>query len=338
MRRLKILATGGTGYLGKNLIPLLKENHDVSVLSRSGKTELKGDLLRWNAGLDIEKVKKEKFDIFLHMAGLYDLKAPTLDVFKHNIAATNMALRVSDLLEIPFFINTSSVAASVNHPLSVVKPVDLQLTKSFPDPYSESKALAEQMIINWKGRHLLKLNLRLGILVGDTLKGEISRVDGPYHAALAVDRAKSVIEAIPTELPLPGNEKVRLPLVPVDAAAKAILKLCAWIVETEERGYKSLHLTPDEGLSVLELYKSTLKHRLVRHSGIRLVNSIPETLLAKLSEFAIGFPQEQLRYVFRMPKYDLTETHKILGQNWCPEFNSYERVFWSGYEKFISHR
>jgi hypothetical protein len=52
----------------------------------------------------------------------------------------------------------------------------------------------------------------------------------------------------------------------------------------------------------------------------------------------VGFPEEQLRYVLKLPLYDSSETQKVLGADWCPEFPQYEKAFWSGYEKYISNR
>ena len=73
IKKLKILVTGGTGFLGKQVVPLLRQNNIVDVISRADGAEIKGDLTQWNAGLDIEKLREKKYDIFLHMAGLYDL-------------------------------------------------------------------------------------------------------------------------------------------------------------------------------------------------------------------------------------------------------------------------
>ncbi|WP_413560570.1 SDR family oxidoreductase [Bdellovibrio sp. HCB209] len=334
----KILVTGGTGFLGQKVVPLLREKFEVSVMSRSGKTEVQGDLLKWNAGLDVESLKSEKFDIFLHMAGLYDLTASHEECFHHNITGTGTALKVASLLKIPVFMNTSSVAAAVNSKLSVVKPYDLNFSSPFPDPYSESKALAEKLIQNWNQEFRLKVNFRLGVLVGDTENGEIQRIDGPYQSPVAFDRLKKVIEAFPAALPVPGTAGRSLPLVPVDKAADAIVKFCEWSLNPENTSYQSFHITPAHGLEVSDLYKSTLENRNIRNKGIKLVDNVPESLLKAVSELALKFPQEELNYLLHFPKYDSGDTQAVLGTDWCPEFSEYETIFWRGYEKYISHR
>lgn len=339
MTRPRLLVTGGTGFLGKQVIPLLREYFEVDVISRSGTTEVQGDLCHWNAGLDLEKLKKKKYALFLHMAGLYDLSAAHVDCFQHNISSMGIALKVAEALEIPYFVNTSTVAAAINSNLRLVKPNDLNFQKPFPDAYSESKALGERLLQNWpmvntKGR----INLRLGVLVGDTRKGNVDRIDGPYHAAEAFKKIRSILESIPSTLVLPGSEKTRLPIVPVDAAAKAIVKFCQWTLENKPQEYQSYHVTPREGLSVRALYTSTLKALLIPNNNIKLIDNVSDTVIMKVSKYVAKFPEEQLHYLLHFPIYDSRSTREILGENWCPEFSEYEQSFWSGYEAFVSNR
>lgn len=339
MFRPRILATGGTGFLGKKVIPLLREKFEVDVLSRSGKTEVKGDLTQWNAGLDLESLKNKKYDLFLHMAGLYDLTASAVDCNQHNISAMGIALKVAEALAIPHFVSTSTVASAINSRLPVVKPYDLIFSNPFPDAYSESKALGEQVLLNWPVQKIqARVNLRLGILVGDTVQGQIERIDGPYHAGEAFRKLKSLMTSFPTALPLPGEEHTRLPLVPVDKAANAIVRFCEWTCAIQPKGYLSYHITPNKGLSVRDFYSSALEHLEISNKGIFLVNKISDSIIIKASKIVAQFPEEELYYLLHFPIYDTVATREVLGGDWCPEFKDYESVFWSGYEKFVSHR
>ncbi|WII72856.1 SDR family oxidoreductase [Bdellovibrio sp. 22V] len=335
----RILVTGGTGFLGKHVVPLLREKFEVDVLSRSGKTEVQGDLSAWNGDLDLASLKNKNYALLLHMAGLYDLKANKVDCNQHNIAAMGTALKIAGLLNIPFFVNTSTVAAAVNSSLPTVKPFDLNFSKPFPDAYSESKAMGEQVLQNWPQDTVSgRVNLRLGILVGDTKKGTIERVDGIYHAAEGFAKIRTLIQALPTALPLPGHEKVRMPIVPVDKAAEAIVKFCEWTLQTKPQGYHSFHVSPTRGLSAKELYESTLKRLAIPHNGIALIGAISDTVVMKASKYLVQFPEEEIYYLLNLPRYETTATKEILGDNWCPEFKDYELTFWSGYEAFLSNR
>jgi UDP-glucose 4-epimerase len=332
----KILVTGGTGFLGNHVVPLLRENFDVHVLSRSGNTEVKGDLSSWGAGVDISELKKKKFDVFLHMAGLYNLKATPIQCFQHNVLATNIALKLAQDLDVKVFINTSTVAAAINAVKEPVGPYAQNFNAPFPDNYAETKALAEKTVREWPA-NFRRINLRLGVLVGDTKNGEILRADGPYQAPKALEKIRKFISALPAALPLPGNDKKNLPIVPVDIMAQAIVKFCEWGLEPNTQVYSSFHLVPEIGLSAKRLYEDALKYRAIKNKGFYLVNKLPKVLLTKLSEMMTRLPEEELFYLMSFPKYYKANTEVILGKNWCPEYVEYEKSFWSGYEKYISN-
>lgn len=330
MAKIRILLTGGTGFLGQYVVPRLREFAHVDVISRSASADVRGDLTRWNGGLDLDKLKKNKYDVFIHLAGLYDLGASHMDCFQQNVIATGTALKIARSLEIPVFMNASSVAAAVNSALRMIKPYDLNFNRAFPDPYSESKALGEQLITNQSENFRLCINMRLGVLIGDTQGGAIQRIDGPYHAPQALEKVRKLIESFPTAFPLPGKTSGRLPLVPVDKAAEAIVGFVKWSQETEVEGYQSFHVTPKEGLAIRDLYLKT-------HKGIAFVSSIPKPVLMKISKWTVKFPEEELNYLLTFPKYDSAKTVEVLGK-WCPEFEEYEKNFWRGYDEYISNR
>lgn len=335
--RLKILMSGGTGFLGTQVCAELRSIADIDVISRSAKDYLRGDLQKWDAGLDLPILRKKKYDIFLHLAGLYDLSATHCECFLNNVAATGTALKVSRELGIPVFINASSVAAGFNSTLPTVKPYDLNFSQAFPDAYSESKALVEQILINWQEHFRLIINLRFGVLVGDSQTGSIQRIDGPYHSADALQKLKGILNR-GNHFLLPGIESRRLPLVPVDAAARAVLGFVKWSQVPSQKAYRSFHLTPAEGLSTRSLYQSTLQFMGFSDKKIHLMGRFPQKLLASASQLTLGLPEEEMKYLLGFPIYDSKDTQDILGTHWCPEFKDYEQAFWQGYNEYISHR
>lgn len=354
-----ILVTGGTGFLGKRAVEYLLKHYHVTVLTRKKVEDhllknrkhkrlkfLQGDLTSWNAGLGSEFLKTHQFDLMLHLAGLYDLRASQADCYMQNVVATNHALALAQRLGISKFIFSSSVAAAINSAFSPVKPGDLQFDQPFPDFYSESKALAEKLIRNWSGGPTLKINLRLGVLVGDSLTGEIERIDGPYYAFQAFEKLRQVIENWPGFLPLPGKEIQRLPFVPVNVAATAVAQFCDWCLQTDEVGTQAFHLTPTAGVKVREFYQAIFRGQFQGQlrgerqelRKIMLLESLPQDFFKPLIESLLDFPRGELTYLLNFPSYDSSLTRKILGELWCPEFSDYERNLWRGYERFISNR
>jgi UDP-glucose 4-epimerase len=340
-RKNRYLITGGTGFLGKKVLAGLQGRVDFDIISRkSGPGRIQGDLSKWQGSLNLDELKKKKYDVFIHLAGLYDLDSPASDVYMNNVVATNSALQIANLLEIPIFVNASSIAASSNQKTENVSAFETNFKFPFPDFYSESKAQAEQLVKNWLSPLRLRINLRLGILVGDSVNGQVDRIDGPYCLVESFKKVQPYLAKwkLPLPIPIPGNEQINLPFVPVDQAAQAILKMCEWGLHEGEIGYRSFHLVPEVGVPLKEYYLSALKHLGLGHLQIKLVNGIPFKLLAVLGKAALDLPPAQLKYALHLPRFNSKENISILGPNWCSEFRDYEEIFWSGYEKYISNR
>jgi nucleoside-diphosphate-sugar epimerase len=218
-----------------------------------------------------------------------------------------------------------------------VQPEVLDTEANFPDFYAYGKAYAEKMVRHWADGLQSKLILRLGILVGDTVEGNIHRIDGPYHTPEGFKKLRGLIEKWRGPLTLPGRKNSRLPLVPVDSAAKAVVNLCLHSRKEEWQGTRSFHITPKEGVPADTLYRSTLNHLGLPPMEIKLLEKVPDFILKRVAEMAIDFPQEELEYLLNLPLFDSLETRRILGEDWCPEFSDYEKTMWKGYDKYVEN-
>lgn len=331
-----ILITGGTGFLGKYVLSELDGKIPYQVISRKGKGDFKGDLTKWNAGLDLEKLKNYKFDALVHLAGLYNFDASAVDCYLHNVAGTKTALHLAKVLNIPLFFNASTIASVINAPKDSVSPNEIFLDQTFPDPYSKTKALAEYMVRTWEGSPAGRINLRLGVLVGDSQTGKIERIDGPYKGIEVFKNLRNMLSNMPMQI-LPGVAGKNLPIVPVDAAARGIVKLVEWGLKTKPTSYKSFFLTPKEGLAIEDYYHKLAKRMGIPHKHFQLTSHVPQNLVKKAASMIAGFPADDVHYLLNFKKYDSESTIETIGE-WCPEFSEYEKTFWSGYEEFVQDR
>lgn len=336
--RPRLLVSGGTGFLGDAVAPLLAHFAEVTLISRDKPGCLKADLTQMDGGIDAADLRG-RFDVFLHMAGLYDLRVTRVEAHAHNVVGTHSALAIAQKAAIPHFVHISTVAVGTSEtPNKIIRTGELEPRGAFPDPYSETKAAAEQMVRSWSSPEFKsKLILRLGALVGDRREGKILRIDGPYHAAEGLRRLLRTAGKFPGPLPLPGRDGPAMPLVPVDVCADAIARLIELSWGERWEGTRCLHLAPSRGLGARELYASVLKYLGHEDRSFVLLSRLPDWLVKPAAEVIARFPREELEYLLRMPKFDTSETEAILGPGWCPEFREYERAFWRGYEAFISN-
>jgi UDP-glucose 4-epimerase len=338
MNGLKILVSGGTGFLGREVVPLLRARQQVTLLSRKPQVgpSLVADLTKWNAGLDEETISGQ-FDVFMHLSGLYDLRANDVELMKQNVFATQTAMTLAQAAKIPFFVNASTIAVTINQKILEVDPYELDLKNEFPDAYSRTKALAEDLVRNWKSP-IKRLNLRLGSLVGSTKGDSILRIDGPYHAPEALKKMRSLINFMPVPILLPGNTKSLLPILPVDTCAQAIVSLLDYEWQNlQVDGFKSYHVLPEQLPTISELYESCFKYQDIRNS-FHLSQAIPDSIAMKAAHWLAKFPKEEMTYLLKMPKLNSRSTRQILGENWCPRFSEYKSAFWKGYNKYVSNR
>jgi len=334
----RFLVTGGTGFLGQYVVRRLQEIGQVDVFSRSPGSAIQGDLRRWKGGLEDRELQPGQYAALVHLAGLYNLSAGSAETYLQNVHGTHVALQMASQAQIHIFVNASSIAVVSNFRRPSVGPLDLDLDSDFPDAYSRSKAQAEQLLRNFMGSSPLRVNLRLGVLVGDSQKGQIQRLDGPYEVAQRVRSLRSWLANWPWALPVPGHPQSRLPLVPVDQAAQAIVKICQRALKSDQTGFQSYHLVPERAVTIQKLYQSLFSHFELGHIPLHFLEKIPDAAMIKMGSLILNLPQEQLRYAMGLPEFDRTTTDEILGKNWCSEFEDYESQFWRGYEDFLSNR
>ena len=150
---MKILVTGGTGFLGRALTKKLrKANYDINVVSRRApdkKNRIDGvayhqcDLSRETLSREVMK----DVSVVFHAAAKAGVGGRYSDYYAANFIATKNILRASESSSVSAFIYTSSPSVVFSG-----KPVQngdesLPYVQNKISPYSHTKALAEKMVL-----------------------------------------------------------------------------------------------------------------------------------------------------------------------------------------------
>ncbi len=173
----RILVTGGFGYIGSVLVnTLLDKGYALSIMDnrvyernewqqplRSGQLRIvTGDLLNPAA---IEKSLSDA-EAVIHLAGISDGRAGRIDPQKTmevNAGAFELLVRMSKLAGIKRFLFASTFGVYGNNYTQLLTE-DLPVNP--PEPYSESKALCEQILQENRSNSFHGISLRLAMVYG----------------------------------------------------------------------------------------------------------------------------------------------------------------------------
>ena len=210
----------------------------------------------------------------------------------------------------------------------------MKINKKYPDYYARTKAFAEEMLNFFPSNISNIINLRFGILVGSTDTSHIERIDGPYKIIEFIKKIKSYLNILPFVSFVPAPAKGRIPFVPVNIAAQALVDILKHSIDKKTKGYNSFHITPSEGVSHKYLYQDIF-NKLKIKKKVFIISFIPVSIICLIAKWIKSFPLIEMEYSFRLPSFDTKSTEEILGANWCPEYSQYKDKLWQGYEKFL---
>lgn len=161
----KLLFTGGTGFLGRNIKPILDKRYEVTTI---GITD--ADMIRANFVTDIPTLPK-RYDIVLHAAGKAHIYPKTEEerqaFYDVNVKGTKHLCDALEKVGVPkalIFISTMNVYGDAPGNM------DTEDSRSLigDSPYSDSKIQAEKYVTIWCKKH----NVILGILRPSLLAGK----------------------------------------------------------------------------------------------------------------------------------------------------------------------
>ncbi len=356
--------TGGTGFIGHNLIELLlKRRGKVYVLVRKGSkgklNELKtrwgkaankivpvtGDLTKSHLGIPAAKRREltGKIDHVFHLAAIYDMKADAASQEAANIGGTLNTIRFAESVKAKRFHHVSSIAAAGLFP-GIFREDMFEEAQGLDNPYFRTKHESEGMV-----RHRCSIPYRIyrpGIVVGHSETGEIDKIDGPYYFFKLIQKMR---KAMPAWMPTIGLEGGRINIVPVDFVVKAL----DHIAHLPRQDGKCFHLTdpkPKRIGEVLNIFADAAHApQMSMRIDARIFNYIPATIKQALFMLPparrianhimtdLGLPPDILKFVNYPTRFDSRETEAVLKGTGIsvPRLDDYAWRLWDYWERHL---
>lgn len=327
---MKIMITGGTGFLGQYLVrELAAYSEHIYVLARnqnhtfddlSNVTFVRADLTDPQLA---EALPADVFnvDLIIHLAALYDIKASYDRAFLQNVFATQNMLRIAKICKgLKAFYDISTIAVGDEQSFYLEEDF-LPQRRTFSDFYSQTKYLAEKMVRESITDFPVRI-IRPGIIVGDSKTGFMPKGDGPYYFMDALKKHSRLIKAMPY-LPLPYLPNTKLPIIPVDHCARFISLLIQRDQFSPE--LKTYHLISSEVPTVREFLADINKTLDLRVEYIPVPKNPVHQSLLKL----LGIPTELVAFMFSRLSYDKTRTNNELPELEESRYSQYKDKLFS---------
>jgi UDP-glucose 4-epimerase len=274
---MKILVTGGTGYIGSHtVVELLQEGHEATIidnLSNSKKmvldrieqiTDKRSEFHKCDI-LDAEKLEEicsdNHFDAVIHFAGLKAVGESTeipLEYYRNNVAGTINLLRVLQKLNIKNFIFSSSATV---YGFNQDVPFKENFPRSATNPYGQSKLMIEHILEDLQKsdpewnivllRYFNPVGAHPSGLIGEDPTGIPNNLM-PFISQVAVGKRKQ-LNVFGDDYPTSDGTGVRDYIHVVDLA-NGHLKALEQI--KQNCGLKVYNLGCGKGYSVLEVIKA----------------------------------------------------------------------------------
>jgi NAD(P)-dependent dehydrogenase (short-subunit alcohol dehydrogenase family) len=357
--------TGATGFIGRHLVQCLlaKREGDIYVLVREASQDklatlieekwgpdaqarirpVLGDLSEPRLGLTGEQVEElsGQVDHFFHLAAVYDMTADDESNRIANVEGTRHAVELANALNVGCFHHTSSIAAAGKFK-GLFREDMFDEGQKLDHPYHRTKFEAEklartQTTVPWR-------IYRPAIVVGNSLTGEMDKIDGPYYFFTAIKMARHYL---PGWFPLVGPELGYTNIVPVDFVAAAM----DHIAHLPNLDGQAFHLTNPKSQRSGEVMNTIAAAAHAPQMSMRIDTKILKALpkgtfsmlmalpaakgvrRALLADF--GIPEEVLGYIALTAQFDTRDTERALEGSGIsiPPLESYADKLWDYWER-----
>lgn len=343
------IVTGGTGFLGRAVLPLLLERDptaQIHVLVRAGSVAklaaqmsdvvghdrvhpLIGDLTAPGLGVDAPPTA----DHILHLGAVYDLRAGD-EQASTNVEGTRSVIELAVQTGATLH-HVSSVAVSGSYH-GTFSEADFDCGQAFPTPYHRTKFEAEKLVRERGG--LTWRVYRPSAVVGNSVTGEMDKIDGPYFLFPGL----ALLAKLPAALPVPIPDLGSTNVVPVDYVAAALVEL----MHLPGRDGEAFHLINPKPQPVREIYAGLAKAAGAPRPSLSLPGAIAKPFVSGLpiasAESArkavlerLGLPAALLDNLTMATTFTSERTVEALAGTGLsvPEFGSYSKVLWQYWQE-----
>jgi nucleoside-diphosphate-sugar epimerase len=151
---MKILVTGGSGFLGSRLVPkLVAEGHDVFAMTRSssadGKVQALGAMPVRGDMDNLGGMAMPPVNAVIHLAARFHFAGPRAPYFRINVDGTKALLKAAQAAGVSSFIYLTAAAVIMDDRGSPIRNAD-ERAPTFKDsfsPYIASKATSEAGVL-----------------------------------------------------------------------------------------------------------------------------------------------------------------------------------------------
>jgi NAD(P)-dependent dehydrogenase (short-subunit alcohol dehydrogenase family) len=363
---MQYFVTGATGFIGKRLVKALLARRGATVyfllrpeseakvaglLEYWGTTKARavpvfGDLTTKKLGVASEDIKKLKghVDHLYHLAAVYDLSADEESQVQVNVEGTRNAVEFAKAIDAGHLHHVSSIAAAGLYE-GVFREDMFEEAENLEHPYFMTKHESEKIVR--KESKVPWTVYRPALVVGDSLTGEMDKIDGPYYFFKLIQRMRQIL---PPWMPSIGLEGGRINIVPVDFVVAALDHISHSKVELKG---KCFHLVDPLGYrvgDVLDIFsKAAHAPKMNLFVNAALLGFIPKSVKKGLMAIApvrrirnavmkdLGLPDDMLTFVNFPTRYDCRETLAALKGSGieCPKLPDYGWRLWDYWERHL---
>ena len=370
---MQYFVTGATGFIGKRLVRklLARKGSVVYFLMREASKDKLPELLEfWGAtkaravpvfgdlrsprlGVAKDDVKKlsKNIDHFFHLAAIYDMGADADDQAAVNVDGTRNTVEFANAIGAGCLHHVSSIAAAGMYE-GIFREDMFDEAEGLDHPYFATKHESEK-IVRQETKGAFRV-YRPGLVVGDSVTGEMDKIDGPYYFFKLIQRIRSLL---PPWMPTIGIEGGRINIVPVDFVVNAM----DHIAHQAKLDGQCFHLTDPEPMRVGEVLNVFCRAAHAPTMSIRinaaLLGFIPKSVKKGIMALSpvrrvrdalmkdLGLPSDMMGFINYPTRFDSRETQRALKGSGisCPSLESYAAPVWDYWERnldpslFIDH-